>query len=392
MYARDLEEHTRIPRDLLILGVSLCFTFMGPACLQPFLVKFIGAGYAKLFLIFLYSSFLIFRITIPVTMQRLSDHWTLILGACTYTLFAVLLALTRNPVLLCCMAVLWGWGAAAMWTACTVRIVDVSERYGYGSASGIVFMTMLTGQAFGSLLLGSIASGEDPSNAAWVATGIGSVGLLATFFLPRRSIKRERSNPAHVLRTAFSRKSLFIGLLMMCSSMSYGLLLGPVQQTVSGYLRAAWLGVVPAAFYMTKAILSYTGGRLSDRVGRTAVIRYGFLVGGCGLLLGASWWTGISMVLCSLTLASQNALVPVAAIGFLGDTSTAERRPVDMAAMFVWRELGMVIAFLGSSALAALAPDTTETALRITFYSFAAVSLLCSGASAMLSRTAASGD
>jgi len=392
----------RVPRDLLILASAFCFIFMGTSALQPLLVELLDAARAPIVLAVVYFSFLVFRLFVPATIHALSDYGSIIAGAMVYAGFALTLALTHNFAILLFAACVWGWGAASLWTASTVQVVDVSKRYGYGSASGVFYMAALGGQALGALLLGVVLDRAGAAATVWTAMGISTVGVAVALAVPRRNPPRESFSLVKVLRLAVASRATLVGVLLLCSSLSYGVLLGPVQTAVKALLERKWLlGLVPFAFYATKSILSYAGGSLSDRVGRAAVVRCGFLIAAVGLVVGALWptvaaggWWGLgpgwigaaSLVFCSFALALQNALVPTAAAAILGDAAVGQRRHMVMTAMFVWRDLGVVLGLLGGLALKAVGPASAEGTMRVTFLSFAAVFVLCSFLASMLKR------
>jgi hypothetical protein len=89
-----------------------------------------------------------------------------------------------------------------------------------------------------------------------------------------------------------------------------------------------------------------------------------------------------------VALAIQHALVPTAVVAILGYAAISERRHMAMTAMFVWRDLGVVIGLIGSMVVGALAERLGRDPTLITFYGFAAVFLVCSGLSLLLARRA----
>ena len=185
---------------------------------------------------------------------------------------------------------------------------------------------------------------------------------------------------------AVSGKGALVGILLLCSSLGYGILLGPVQISVRDLLPAVWLGIVPFAFYATKSVLSYAGGRLSDRIGRETVIMGGFLLAAAGLALGASWTSTVGLLFCSFAMALQNALAPTSATAVLADATSSERRHLALGAMFAWRDLGVAVGLLGSMGLQALAPANPRGTAMVTFYSFAGVFAICAALSGILAR------
>lgn len=399
---RSAAHRDSMPRPLVILSASFALIFMGTSALQPLMVRLTNEMTAFAVLAVVYTSFMVFRLTVPWSMEALGERASITLGAAIYAGYGVLLALTKDTWILVVGAVVWGWGAASLWTVSTVHLVEVSRRFGYGAAAGFFYMMSLGGQAVGTVVLATIMGRWGDTAAIWTASGLAAAGGVLTGFLRPAACVREKPRINEVLRATFERHALVVGLLLLCSSLGYGVLLGPVQAAVKNILERPWLlGFIPAAFYSTKSVMSYAGGTVSDRLGRRPVLTGGFLIGAVGLVVGASWpwlvsaWGTapglavgvISLTFCSLALALQNALVPPTATAILGDTVKSERRPLMTAAMFFWRDFGIVLGLVGGMALRALVSQSEQLAMQAAFYGFAAVFVLCAALTFLLRET-----
>jgi MFS family permease len=84
------------------------------------------------------------------------------------------------------------------------------------------------------------------------------------------------------------------------------------------------------------------------------------------------------------TLGLLNGAVPVVASAMVGESADRARRPLAYGTLFVWRDLGVVVATLWGQVLMQGAGD-----FGLTFRSFAAVFLVCGLVSLLLQRYAA---
>ena len=376
----------RPPRDLMILAAAFSFVFMGPAAIQPYMVELVGKREGAIVLGAVYLSFLVFRLLVPWTIQVLSDYWSVIAGMATYVLFAVVVRQTTSMAWLIPMACVWGWGAASMWTATQSQILDATERYGYGKASGFLYMCTLGGQAIGALLLGGVLKEHGARVMLTVAPALGVAGCVIALCAPRRRTAREPYHLGNILKLTVSGKAIVVGAFLFCSSLGYGILLGPVMTQVKdgiGLDRLGWLpvwlavGIVPFAFYGAKSALSYTGGALSDRLGRERILMYGFFFCAAGLMIGAGWNSIMALVVCSLVLGLQSALVPTASMAMVGDTADPSRRQMALAAVFVWRDLGVVVGVVGGQLLHLRLTNPEQPQMKLSFLAFAMIFVVC---------------
>jgi len=134
-------------------------------------------------------------------------------------------------------------------------------------------------------------------------------------------------------------------------------------------------------FPSTRAVLSLSGGILSDRFGRSHIFFAAFLLSALGLLLAAAWTHPITIALSISALGVQGGIVPPVSMALIGDSVQPERRHLAFGAIFVWRDLGVVIALLGGQFLR----------LRLggfgpTFLIFGTVFLMCAFLSTRLAR------
>ena len=95
-----------LPRTAVILSTGFFFVFMGASAFQQFLIPYLtdkgvtSAFQASTILALVYISFLVWRAVVAYTLYYLGEYWSTVLGATTYSLFA-LAAFTLNR-LSCC--------------------------------------------------------------------------------------------------------------------------------------------------------------------------------------------------------------------------------------------------------------------------------------------------
>lgn len=355
----------RIPIDLLILPTAFFFLFAGAGAQQTYLLAYLEevAGWEPVkrawVLAAVYLSFSVFRVANVYLLRRLADHLAILFGALTYLVFIFCIFLVpRSYPLLVTAAVLWGWGAAAVWSGSSTRMLDVTEDAGrprgrrrYGAASGILYGGTHAGFLTGVLLLGALRHRFGGFTLYWVGVNVTAVAVLVLTCLPRRDIPRETPTLGALLRMALSAKGATVGFFLLTSSLGFGLLLAALDEYASGRHSGAVVPFVLAGFPAARLVVSFAGGILSDFFGRHRLFLISFALGAVGLIGCVLYKHPASVALAALFLGALHAAVPVAAMALIGDSAHRSRRPLAYGALFVWRDLGVVIAILASRVL-----------------------------------------
>ncbi|MGH9866617.1 MAG: MFS transporter [Candidatus Polarisedimenticolia bacterium] len=183
----------------------------------------------------------------------------------------------------------WGWTSTALGTLVT-QLTPASRR---GEAIGIWGMAptiaMAAGPATGALLL-SVGGHEAVFH---VAGGLAllSAALVATVREPRGAAVEAPQTGG--LLSNIPRGAILPSAVALVSSLSYGVVIAFLPLEFAGNPRraAAWFTLYAACIMIARPLL----GRLSDRVGRLAIIHPTLLLGAAGMALlglrspGALW-------------------------------------------------------------------------------------------------------
>ena len=349
-----------LPRAALILSTGFFFVFMGASAFQQFLIPYLTdkgattAFQAATVLAVVYISFLFWRAVVAYTLYYLGEYWSTVLGAATYSLFAVgAFALERFELLLVAAA-LWGWGAAAMWISSTTQLLDATADTHYGRASGLLYTATTGGQAFGVLALGALMSVAGVGLGPPVAAGITAIGVATFLFLPNRPKQRVKPRIAPIFRVLTTPRTGLAALFLFLSSLAFGLILGSFSQIIGGSQGHGALALVTAGYWLVRIVGSYAAGFMADWLGREHVLILSFGVAGLGLLLPSFVGGALAMSIAALAMGLLNSAVPVATNAMIGDLTAFGNRHLAIASLFVWRDLGVGIAILAGAAIITL--------------------------------------
>jgi len=373
-----------LSRDLKVLSAAFFFIFMG-ASFQQYLIPYLqettswGTVKCTSILMILYTSFMLWRIFVQYSIGGLGDYWSIVLGSLTYSGFVATLYLTKQYPLLIAAVSVWGWGAASMWIVSSTQVLDAARESKYGMASGVFYGATHAGFAIGVVLLGRM--GEHFGKDAILLTALAAmvIGNVVMFFVPRKPVHRETDIRIifSMMRTA---KVKIVGFFLFASSLGFGFLLGAFTG-VAGEHSLAYLANTAVFFPLARFILSFFGGAISDRLGRARTLVLAFIISSLGLFLAGMWSNMVTLGFSSFGLGLQGGLVPVAAMAIIGDSASPERRHLAFSALFVWRDLSVVVSlFLGQYLMAVLGD------LRPCFLIFAGIFFICAFLSIALVR------
>ena len=364
-----------LSRDLKILSVAFFFIFIGSS-FQQFLVPYFqsttswSAMKCSVILMVVYSTFLFWRIFVNYSIKLLGDYLSIFLGSLTYSGFMLSLYLTKQYPLIILSALVWGWGAAALWITSSTQVLDAVKTSKYGMASGIFYCATHLGFAVGVFMLGNIGErfgGDWSVLTAVFAIVIGNVVIL---FIPRKRVEREFD-----IRIAFTMmlasKIRIVSFFLFATSLSFGLMLGAFTGIAKEH-GLAYLASVAVSAPIARAILSLLGGAVSDKLGRGKTLFLSFAISFLGLFLASMWSNMFTLGFSALSLGLQGGLVPVTAMAIIGDSVPSERRHLAFSATFVWRDLGVVVSLFLGQYLSSLMGS-----FRGTFLVFACVFLIC---------------
>jgi len=352
----DTDLQKRLPKDLIVLSGAFFFIFMGAGAQQQFLIPYLkdttpwGAMQYSSVLAAVYLSFMVWRIFVGTSIRALGDYRSIVLGCLTYTAFVATVLFTKRFPAIIAMAALWGWGAASMWIVSSSQILDVSHRTRYGTASGIFYFCTHVGFAVGVLVLSLIQIRWGSDALYRTALGLALIGNAILLFVPGRPICRDARPVREILKMMRTNKVRIVAALQFAAALGFGLLLGVFADFISDEYGNPYL-LLTVLFPSARAVLSLSGGILSDRLGRGTLFFAAFLLSALGLFVAAAWTHPITLAISILALGFQGGIVPTVSMALIGDSVQPQRRHPAFGAIFVWRDLGVVIALLGGQFL-----------------------------------------
>lgn len=364
-----------LSRDLKVLSIAFFFMFLGSS-FQQFLIPYLqgttswGAMKCSGILMMVYASFLVWRVLVVYSIPFLGDYLSILLGSVTYTGFVAVLYLSKQYPILMLAAFVWGWGAASMWIVSSTQVLDAARESKYGMASGIFYAATHAGFALGVLILGRM--GQRFGNGAILLTAMSAmfIGNLVMILVPKRRVKREND-----IKIIFSMmktsKVRIVGFFLFASSLGFGFLLGSFTGMAKEH-NMVYLANSAFFFPLARFVLSFSGGLISDKLGRAMTLFLSFIISALGLLIAGLWSNIITMAFSAFSLGLQGGLVPVAANAIIGDSATPERRHLAFGALFVWRDLGVAFSVFLSQYLRVIFGG-----FKPTFLVFAGIFALC---------------
>ena len=377
-------------RDLKILAFAFFCMFFGAAH-QPLIVPYLTevgnwtSLQATLLLVAVYASFMLWRLGVGYSIGKLGDYRSVLIGSLTYTLFALALLVTRHPIVLFLVALLWGWGAASLWLTSGTLVLDATRRSKYGASSGFFYMATNLGFAIGGIAYGEIlrqstnvAAGHSYRLILTVGAMLVANGILLA--VPKREIKREvglRQTLAF-WRVPELRVAAF---LQWAAALGFGIILSPFASYVQESFGSALIGITTLAYPLIRAILSLVGGSLSDALGRGKTLLVAFIGGSVGLLIASGWNHPAGAALAALALGFQGGMVPPVSTALVGDVVPSHQRHLALGAVFFWRDLGAITSMLGGQFIA-----QTAGGFQRSFVAFAVLFLVCAAVSGVLIR------
>ncbi len=382
---------------LLLLVAIFYFIFAGAGAQQLYLVPYLqevtpwSPLSCAVLLAAVYASMMVFRVGNVYLLQSWPDwKWTAV-GAVTYFLFPVgmfVVAYLPNYWLALSFAVLWGWGAAALWGGTTMQTLALTEgrKERYGTGMGLLHAGTHAGWFSGVIVLGLVFARYNarPQITYLVAAGITLVALLLAFGLPR-SAKATIAPPSGArLRRIVTRPKAIISMFLLGSSaLAFGLMLGTFADYVKVEYGAQYVWIT-GMFYPGILIgLSFVSGWLSDLGGRAPVLSASFLLAAVGCALAAVWHSPVALAIAAALWGLLNGAVPVISAALVGDSAERRRRPLAYGALFTGRDLGAILGLIGSRLAAGNGVN-----LEMTFVLFGVLFVFCAGVAALLQRYA----
>lgn len=223
---------------------------------------------------------MVLRLLTGRRMDRSGRKALLLAGLAVFALTAVAYGHTGSFADFLALRVLQGlgWGVGMTGVAAIVADLAPPERRGEAIAYWGLAPTM-------AMALGPWAGGQllAAFGAASVFHLAGALGLAGCAMLSAVPDARPTASPPDAPLLAFPRGARLPATTLLLSSLSYGALIAflPVE------LAAARAGTFFSVYAVAVLVARTAAGRLSDRLGRPAIIYPGLALGGLGILLTA---------------------------------------------------------------------------------------------------------
>jgi MFS family permease len=385
---------------LFRLSAAFFFIFVGTGALQPFLKVYWqdvwpASARAAWILATVYLSFGVFRFFSAYTVERMGLEASIFLGAAGYVGFAAAVAWIESFPALLAVAAAWGFAASLFWSGSASYVLDASSPGRYGRASQRMYLAARAGVILG-VLIHSVLMVHSTRLALPIFAGAAAlVGALAVVRLPRPTthVAPERSDGFwQVARRLLAGEGALVGLFLMAGAAVYGFFLSQfVAFSKKGLGDSWWVMWVNFPFFLSAWAANLWTGSLSDRIGRKWLFLAGFAVGavglatlaGAGLILpaatgGAKAGAAALIVVGSILMGLQFAIVPTVAMAWVGDHTSHGDRTRAYGMTFTARDMGVGGSILAAAYLAG------AFSLVWTAAAFAAASAVCAGLSLFL--------
>jgi MFS family permease len=364
-------------RDIVTIGMALSFVFLGAGAAQPFVVDYLHdvKGFtttqASFVLSLVYFVFVVFWLLIGAIIDLIGMQRVKILGIATYALFPfIVYAADSYPVLLM-GSVMWGIGAAMMWTSSMVQIMNSAPPGRTASSTGIVKCAEMTAAFVGLYLLSWCYDRFGYEKLFLLAAALGVGGILSMLASPKRQVGPGRPSLSKFMGLMRKPGTKTVCLLLFSSGFAYGIILNGAKPYIELQCGKEWLKWVLPVFPMTGIFASLFGGFLCDRIGRWATFVWAFGLGALGMFLAANTSLPFVLMLAMLAIGVQNTLAPLSALGWIADNTKPHERPQVMGFVMCFRDLGVALTIQLGGAFA-----DTKTALIL----FGTLSAICSAA------------
>ena len=372
----DPQDYPSNARDLVTISAGFFFAFLGAGSSQPFVISYLSEekglslSQSSLVLSTIYFTIVVSRFAIGYIVEVTGLHGAKILGMLTYALFPFIVYGSGSFPVLMGGSILWGIGAAMLWTGGLVQIMNVSPPTRHGTATGIVRGCVMVALFIGSYLLAFIYARRGYEALFLAAAAIGVAGIGSILVSPKREVPIEKPELRKFFTVMGSHEAKVIGVFMLCSGLAYGIVLNGLKTLIEEDFGKYWLELILPVFSISAILSSFIGGWISDRTDRWKSFAWGFAIGAVGML---SAWVSKSpaiMMFAMLLIGVQFAFIPVMGITWIGDQSNPSDRAAIMGFIFSFRDLGVALAIQ----MRGYIPDT-----RTALFLFAVISIVCAG-------------
>jgi len=290
--------------------------------------------------------------------DRVGRRALLVIGLVIYTLAPLLYIVATDPIQLLLVRGIHGLASAAFIPAANAMVVDMSPPQKRGEALGWFTAATMLGFVFGPITGGFILSSYG-YNATFYACGLTSLLALLLILPWLRSMP---GKPAQAEAGGSSWGWLWqwraFGALLTPLFITFGS--GTIVAFMPLYgervsVTAAQVGIIITAIYTSSVLLRAPAGRLSDRIGREAVILCGFIISAAAIAF-FSFLTSFSLLMIAgIVFGFGMGLAMPAAFALVADLAPLNARGLAMGTASTSLQAGLAI---GATAMGGVAAVT----------------------------------
>ena len=337
-----------ISREVKLLSLSFAFILFGFGAVQQYLIPFfsdnglIEVGFYSLILIYLF--FMIFGPVSSVFVSKYGSKKCMLFGAIFYFIFIVSM-LAKSHALIYLASVLVGIGASFLWTGQNTYIIKASNKEHYGANTGFFSMFMMLGSGIGILVLGFLITKYSYSQSFLLFSIFPIIGFMLLIRL--KNIESEKINNRFRLMKKLlqSKTALKLSSLWFAVNFAGGLTLGIIPMQINNLFGVSFIGILLALFYIIPILLSFSLGKLSDKVGRTKAIAISYVLQLAAF--SALYFQSKAMLVAGIIIFALNGTITRAITGALvGDVST--KGNLEFLTAFFWtvQNMSVVLALI----------------------------------------------
>ena len=259
-----------------------------------------------------------------------------------------------------------GLNQGLAWSATVVMKIDLAGPRRRGLALGLNEAAGYAAVALAAFAAASVAATHNPRAAFWLTAILAVTGLvisLAATDTKAHAAAETAQGPdadsaapsfaATFLRTTWRHRPLavvsFSGLVnQLNDALAWGLL---PAYLLTRDLSPATIGFIAATYPAVWAVSQPAFGALSDRIGRTPLLVFGFLTQAAALVAFAGPTLPGVLLAAAAALGLGTGAVYPTLIAVIGDHTTPGERPAAVGTYRLWRDLGYVAGALITGAV-----------------------------------------
>ncbi|MEM4200910.1 MAG: MFS transporter [Nitrososphaerales archaeon] len=375
-----------VEKKLVMISSATFIIMLGAGIVVPILPKYaesFGASYT--YVGFTISAFGIARIITDIPSGRLSDkvgrRKSILLGTLLFVGTGILAAYSTNILQLIVARFIQGVGAAVFTTSALAYIADILPEAKKGRYLGYYQSSFFLGSAFGPSI-GGFLTGLGGLRLPFLTLSLLSlVSALATYmgFSRSRDEKKIASERVYI-KSMIAEKLRSKPMIVSCvAAASTFILTTGVRFTVLPIycekvlnLSESEVGLVLSLIALVNFFMMRWAGALTDRLGATVAMIYGFTLTSLTTALYALSFNIAILVSVALAFGVSTSLTMPAQVSLAVESSDPKHRGLSMGIYRIFSDIGLIIGPMFSGILIDYIP------LGYVFYPIAGISLTTS--------------